>query len=418
MLSSYGLMTYTHCRCIYLDYNATTPLAAEVAAAMRPYLEEAYGNPSSLHWAGRPAREAVDAARSQVAALLGCDTNEVAFTSGGTEANNQALKGVYFARHRRGLRTHIITSQIEHPAVLQPCRFLESLGAEVTRLRVDRQGLVDPDDVRRAIRPETGLVSIMHANNEVGTIQPIADIAALARRHGIHCHTDAAQTAGKLSVDVAALGVDLLTIAGHKLYGPKGVGVLFVRRGVEIEPLLHGAGHEAGRRASTESVLQIVGLGAACELARRALRPPSVLGEHLRRGGESSASPRHVGLTPRRSPESDIERLRDHFWLQLQATWGDRVVLNGHVQRRLPNTLSVGFLGCSGHELLARLPQVAASTGSACHAGSTHLSPVLEAMGVSPDVGLGTIRFSLGRSTTAEEIDEVVEALAALRPPD
>ncbi|MDA1229286.1 MAG: cysteine desulfurase family protein [Planctomycetota bacterium] len=365
----------------YLDFNASTPLAPEVITAMSPFLAEGYGNPSSLHWAGLPARDAVETARSQVAALLCCDATEVVFTSGGTEANNHALKGLFFKRRVGNRPFHMITSQIEHPAVLEPCRFLESLGAEVTRLRVDRHGLVDPDDVRRAIRPHTALVSIMHANNEVGSIQPVSAIAAVSREHGVLCHTDAAQTTGKISVDVEGLGVDLLSIAGHKFYGPKGVGALFVREGIELEPLMHGARHEAGRRAGTENILEIVGLGAACELALHWIN------------------------------DTGISQLRDHFWRRLQAQFGDRVVLNGHPEQRLPNTLNVSFLGQDGNEILAHMSNICASTGSACHAGSTHISPVLEAMGVATDVGRGAVRFSLGRSTTQAELDAVVVSL-------
>lgn len=371
---------------IYLDCNATTPIAPEVAAAMQPYLAEGYGNPSSLHWAGLPARDAVERARSQVAALLACDATEIVFTSGGTEANNHAIKGAFFStRSRANFRPHVITTQVEHPAVLEPCRFLEKLGADVSRLPVDRFGTVDPDDVRKAIRPETVLVSVMHANNEVGTIQPIGEIARIAREHGVLCHTDAAQSVGKIEVDVETLGVDLLTVAGHKLYGPKGVGALFVREGLELEPLLHGAGHEAGRRAGTENVLEVVGLGAACELARQWIDHPGVL------------------------------RLRDRFWRELQKRFGDSVVLNGHPEKRLPNTLNVSFIGQIGTELLAQMPQVAASTGSACHAGSTSISPVLAAMGVSLAIGLGSLRFSLGRATTADEVDFVAENLLQQR---
>jgi len=368
-------------RPIYLDYNATTPIADEVAAAMSQLLREPCGNPSSLHWAGLPARDAIEKARSQLASLLCCDATEVVFTSGGTEADNQAIKGPFFARRARGRPFHVITSGIEHPAVLEPCDFIERLGAEVTRLPVDRHGLVDPDDVRRAIRPGTVLISIMHANNEVGTIQPLAEIASIGREHGVLVHTDAAQTVGKIPVDVEGLGVDLLTVAGHKLYGPKGVGALYVREGVELEPLLHGADHEAGRRAGTENVVQIVGLGAACESAQLWIDDDSVSG------------------------------LRDNLWAGLQAAFGDGVVLNGHPTRRLPNTLNVGFRGKVGGEILAAMPGLAASTGSACHAGKTHISPVLAAMGVPHDVALGAVRFSLGRETTRTEIDAVVEML-------
>jgi cysteine desulfurase len=369
---------------IYLDYNATTPLAPEVAAAMVPYFEEAYGNPSSLHWAGLPARDAVEEARSQVAALLCCDATEVVFTSGGTEANNHAIKGLFFSRRTAGKPFHVITSQIEHPAVLEPCRFIEGIGAEVTRLPVDRFGWVDPDSVAKAIRPHTALISIMHANNEVGTIQPIVEIAQIAREHGVLSHTDAAQTVGKIPTDVEALGVDLLTVAGHKLYAPKGVGALFIREGVTLEPLLHGAGHEAGRRAGTENILQIIGLGTACELAQNWIDDPQV------------------------------RTLRDALWHRLQQGFGDSVALNGHPEHRLSNTLNVSFRGHQGHEILARLPKLAASTGSACHAGSLHISPVLAAMGVPRDVGLGAVRFSLGRSTTQREIDLVANMLADL----
>lgn len=372
---------------IYLDYNATTPLAPEGAAAMSPFLTGMYGNPSSLHWAGLPARDAVETARSQVAALLCCDATEVVFTSGGSEANNHAIKGLYFAAPKHSGHFHIITSRIEHPAVLEPCRFLETLGAEVTRLPVDGHGLVSPDDVRRAIRPGTALVSIMHANNEVGTIQPIAEIAAIAHDHGVLCHTDAAQTVGKIPVDVESLGVDLDSVAGHKLYGPKGVGALFVREGLELESLLHGAAHEAGRRAGTENVLEIVGLGAACELAQRWI------------------------------DDASIAALRDRLWHSLLERFADEVVLNGHPDQRLPNTLNVGFRGQIGNEILAAMPNVAASTGSACHAGSTQISPVLAEMQVPQDVALGAVRFSLGRDTTAGEIEAVAELLSQVFRP-
>ncbi|HMG33095.1 MAG TPA: cysteine desulfurase family protein [Blastocatellia bacterium] len=364
---------------IYLDFNATTPIAAEVAAAMRQALAEPFGNPSSEHWAGLPARQAVEKARIQAAELLHCNSDEVVFTSGGSESNNHALKGVFFAKDVRG--GHIITTQVEHPAVLNPCRFLERLGASVTYLPVDCFGRVDPDDVRRALTPRTILISVMQANNEVGTLQPISEIARIASERGILSHTDAAQSAGKIPVRVDELGVDLLSLAGHKLYAPKGVGVLYVRKGVCLEPLIHGAGHESGRRAGTENILLNVGLGAACELAQ-----PWV-------GAES------------------IRQLRDLMWELLQTRFGKRVVLNGHPTERLPNTLNVSFVGRIGSTILSGLKGVAASTGSACHSGSVDLSPVLKAMQVPPEIGMGAIRFSLGRTTTREEIEQVVSRI-------
>jgi cysteine desulfurase len=363
---------------IYLDFNASTPLAPEVAAAMRAVLDAPYGNPSSDHWAGRPAREAVEKARSQVAGLLGCDASEVVFTSGGSESNNYALKGVFYARSIT--RPHIITTQVEHPAIINPCRFLERLGAAVTYLPVDAFGRIDPNDVRRALTPETILISVMHANNEVGTIQPIAEIGRIARERGILFHTDAAQSVGKIPTKVRELGVDLLSVAGHKLYGPKGVGALYVREGIQLEPLIHGAGHESGRRAGTENVLLEVGLGAACELAGP-----------------------WIGM-------SSIQKLRDLFWLRL-AEFDGGAILNGHPVDRLPNTLNVSFPGRVGAEILRGLDGVAASTGSACHSGSVELSPVLKAMRVPPESGMGAIRFSLGRTTTEKEIESVVMGL-------
>jgi len=370
--------TYRH---IYLDFNASTPTAPEVVDAMRMVLEEPYGNPSSGHWAGSPAREAVDKARMQVAGLLGCKTNEIVFTSGGSEANNHALKGVFFASG--GADAHIVTTEVEHPAVINPCRFLERLGATVTYLRVDGFGRVNPDDVRRALRPSTILVSVMHANNEVGTIQPIEEIAQITHEAGILLHSDAAQSAGKISFTVQGLGVDLLSVAGHKLYAPKGVGALYIRDGISLEPLIHGASHESGRRAGTENVLLDVALGAACDLARR-------------KGMDA------------------VRELRDLFWCLLQDKFGDRVVLNGHPIERLPNTLNVSFVAQVGAEILGRLPGVAASTGSACHAGSVELSPVLRVMGIAPEIGMGAIRFSLGRTTTRGEIEAVVEELSPI----
>ena len=367
---------------IYLDYNASTPIAPEAVEAMRPFLTQHYGNPSSPHWAGAPAKDAVERARAQVAGLLDCDPTEVVFTSGGSESNNHAIKGVFFAHRERG--EHIITTAVEHPATLAPCRFLEKLGAKVTILPVDPFGRVDPDEVRRAITPRTILISVMHANNEVGTIQPIAEIAAIARQAGVLFHTDAAQSVGKIPTGVDTLGVDLLSLAGHKLYAPKGIGALYIREGTRIEPFMHGAGHEEGRRAGTENVLLAVALGAACDVA----------------GGWIDAP--------------QVEKLRDRFWDSLRQTFGVKVTLNGHPTQRLANTLNVNFPGHIGAEILGRLPQVAASTGSACHAGSVTLSPVLAAMGVPLEEGMGAVRFSLGRATTWEELEEVVHLLRPL----
>ena len=368
-------------RKIYLDFNASTPICPEAVEAMRPFLTDHYGNPSSLHWAGTPAKDAVEKARGQVAGLLGCDPTEVVFTSGGSESNNHAIKGVFFAIRDRG--DHIITTAVEHPATINPCRFLEKLGAKVTVLPVDRFGMVDPNDVWKAITPGTILITVMHANNEVGTIEPIPEITAIAREAGIPFHTDAAQTVGKISTDVEELGVDLLSVAGHKVYAPKGIGALYIREGTRVEPFVHGAGHEAGRRAGTENVLLAVALGAACEVARTWVGMPQ------------------------------IKPLRDRFWDGLREIFGEKVTLNGHPSDRLPNTVNVNFVGNVGAEVLAMLPGVAASTGSACHAGSVTLSPVLSAMGVPPGEGMGAIRFSLGRATTWEEMEEILGVLEA-----
>ena len=365
---------------IYLDYNASTPIAPRVAEVMRRMMGEAFGNPSSSHWAGRPARAAVETARAQVATLLGCSPEEIIFTSGGSESNNLALKGLFFAKPQA--HAHIITTRVEHPAIVEPCRFLERLGARVTWLPVDTSGRVDPEDLRRAITAETLLVSVMHANNEVGTIQPIAECAAIAREHGVPFHTDAAQSVGKIPTLVDDLGVDLLTLAGHKFYGPKGVGALYVRAGTALEPLIHGAAHESGRRAGTESALLAAALGEAATLA-----------------GD---------LAPMQAVKALRDRLRD----ALAAELGEQVVFHGHPERVLPNTLNLSFLGTTGADVLAGLDGVAASTGSACHSGRVELSPVLRAMGVSPEAGQGAVRFSLGRETTAGEVDAVLRLIA------
>jgi cysteine desulfurase len=364
---------------IYLDFNASTPIAPEVAEAMKPFLVQHFGNPSSQHWAGIPAKEAVEHARQQVSDLLQCSPGEIVFTSGGSESNNHAIKGVFFALKEKG--NHIITTQIEHPAVLNPCRFLEKLGAEVTYVGVDSYGRVNPEEVEKAITKKTILITVMHANNEVGTIQPIIRISNIAKKHRILFHTDAAQSVGKIVTRVDDLGVDLLSIAGHKLYAPKGIGALYVRKGTPIEPLIHGAGHESGRRAGTENVLFMVGLGKACEIAKKYMDDDRIL------------------------------KLRDRFWKLLQGNFGDALTLNGHPVRRLPNTLNVSFVGKVGAEILSKLDGVAASTGAACHAGSVELSPVLKAMGIPPEVGMGAIRFSLGRTTTVQELETVIQLL-------
>ena len=367
-------------RRIYLDYNASTPLDPGVAQAMRSVLEDSYGNPSSAHWAGRAAKQILEEARADVAAFIGCTPAEIVFTSGGSEANNLALKGTFYSRPN--LPVHIITTQIEHPAILEPCRFLSQLGAQITYLPVDSTGLVDPDDVRRAITSATRLISIMHANSEVGTIQPIGACAEVARDHGIPFHTDAAQSVGKIPTRVDELGVAMLSVVGHKLYAPKGIGALYIRAGTKLEPLIHGAGHEGGRRAGTESAMLAAGLAAACRLAT------------------------DLAWTER------VRALRDQLWSSLHTRLGNRVVLNGHPERRLPNTLNVSFVGRAGGDILAALEGVAASTGSACHSGRVELSPVLRAMGITEHVGMGAVRFSLGRATTANEITEVADRVS------
>ena len=375
-------------RPIYLDYNATTPIDPAVAAAMLPYLHEHFGNPSSSHAYGQKARQAVEDARSQLAALLGCQPHEIIFTSGGTEANNQALFGIAAALRDRG--NHLITSRVEHPAILEPCLALLEQGLDITFLPVDAQGQVRPDEVAAAIRPDTILVSIMHANNEVGTIQPIPAIAAVTRKHGVLLHTDAAQSVGKIPTQVDDLGVDLLTVAGHKLYAPKGIGALYVRDGVPLRRWLYGAGQERGLRPGTENVLEIVGLGEAAALV-------------MDRGEQETLH---------------LKRLRDRLQGSLQKAIPDAVV-HGHPDERLPNTLSMAFPGCRTDELLSALRGVAVSAGAACHSDSVKVSHVLEAMGVPMALAQGTLRFSVGRYTTEAEIDlavaEIVPVVQRIR---
>lgn len=382
---------------IYLDYNATTPVDPAVADAITHAMKELWGNPSSSHAYGQAAHAAVEAARAQVAALIGAEPDEIVFTGGGSEASNLAIKGACLAQPRGGFwgrlfggrapdSCHVVTTAVEHPATAEPVAFLRHLGARVDVVRVNRFGMVDPDDVaRRLPRRDRGLITVMHSNNEVGTLMSVRAIAATARRYGYLVHTDCAQSLGKVPVDVKELGVDLLTIAGHKLYAPKGVGALYVRRGVQLEPLVHGAGHEGGRRAGTENVPYIVGLGVAAEIARKSLPAAA---EKLR-------------------------SLRDRLHENLKARLGGRVVLNGHPTERLPNTLNVNFVGHVGAELLAKVPGVAASTGSACHEGKVSQSPVLCAMRVPPEIGRGAVRLSVGRWTTEDEVDRAADLLAA-----
>lgn len=367
---------------IYLDYNATTPIDPAVAEAMMPYILEHYGNPSSSHELGRTAQQAVEKARVQVAALLNASPDEIIFTSGGSESNNMVIKGIAWKYYSKG--NHIITSAIEHPSVLSVCTYLEKQGYQITYLSVDSFGQVRPADLEAAITGQTILVSVMHANNETGTIQPIQELATISHRHGAFFHTDAAQSVGKIATDVKQLGIDFLTVAGHKLYAPKGIGALYIRQGVQLDPFIHGAGHERGLRAGTENVVHDVALGQACAMVQANL------------------------------PITNIQDLTDYFWTQLQLQFGDQVVLNGHPAERLPNTLNVSFIDRRGYEILDLLSNVAASTGSACHAGQTSLSPVLRAMGIPENIGLGAIRFSLGRFTNKANIDEVISQLVPL----
>ncbi|MGW8223342.1 MAG: cysteine desulfurase family protein [Syntrophobacteria bacterium] len=364
---------------IYLDYNATTPIDPEVAEAMRPYLFEHFGNPSSSHWYGIQTKKAVEEARRQLADLLHCNTEEVVFTSGGSESNNYAIKGTAFANREKG--NHIITSAIEHPAVLEVCKYLAEKGFQITYLPVDEFCLVNPQELQKTVTPQTILITIMHANNEVGTIQPIAEIAEIAKEHGIVFHTDAAQSVGKIPTRVDELDVDLLTIAGHKLYAPKGIGALYVRGGIRLEKLIHGADHEQDLRAGTENVLQIVGLGKACEIAKRDLEKNMV----------------------------HMQKMRDLLYQGLRHEL-DEIKLNGDPERRLPNTLSVSFKDLEANTLLAGIESVAASAGAACHSDSVKISSVLEAMQVPREYAMGTIRFSTGKMTTAEEVELAVAA--------
>uniref|UniRef100_A0A832A2Q2 cysteine desulfurase n=1 Tax=Desulfacinum infernum TaxID=35837 RepID=A0A832A2Q2_9BACT len=365
---------------IYLDYNATTPIDPRVVEAMRPCWETAFGNPSSSHAYGRQAKALLEEARRHLAALVNARSDEIVFTSGGTESNNMALCGVARAVMSRG--RHIVTSRIEHPAVVEPCLALMEEGFDVTFVGVDHYGMVDSDEMIAAFRPDTILVSLMHSNNEVGTLQPVKRIAQAARDRGILVHTDAAQSVGKVPVDVNDLGVDLLTVAGHKLYAPKGVGALYVRRGTPMQKILYGAGQERGLRPGTENVLEIVGLGMAAAVALEELPK-----ERIR-----------------------MRALRDRLQERLAAAFPEARV-NGHPEHRLPNTLSISFPGTTADALLSAMPEVAASAGAACHSDQVRVSHVLEAMGVPMEAAKGTVRLSVGRFTRDEDIDEAAAAV-------
>ena len=366
---------------IYLDYNATTPIDLEVVDAMTPFLKEHFGNPSSSHYFGQKAKEAVEKARGQVADFLNCNTDEIIFTSGGTESNNYAIKGLAFALRNKG--NHIITSKIEHPSVLESCNFLQSNGFDVTYLSVNEFGLINLTDVEKAITPNTILITIMHSNNEIGIIQPIEQISKLAKKHNIIFHTDAVQSAGKIPIKVTKLGINMLSIAGHKLYAPKGVGALYVKQDIKLTKLIHGAGQENNRRAGTENVLEIVGLGKACEIAGRDLSKNA----------------------------AKMRAMRDRLYNGLREKIRD-FKLNSQFENCLPNTLSISFKNIDANILLGKIiNHLAVSSGAACHSGKPEVSGVLKALNVPYEWAKGTIRFSIGKMTTAEEIDSAVDII-------
>ncbi len=375
---------------IYLDYNATTPLDPSVVESMKPALSHLFGNPSSSHLPGIEARKLVEKARAQVADLLNCQPEEIIFTSGGTESNNHAIKGIAFASSGSG--KHIITSNIEHPATLEVCKYLQQKGYYVSYINVDARGIINLDELESAIRKDTILITIMHANNEIGSIQPITEISQIARKHKIPFHTDAAQSAGKIPVDVQELGVDLLSLAGHKIYGPKGIGVLYNRRGLTIEKLIHGADHEQNRRAGTENVPQIVGLGVACEIAKRDLE----------------------------INQQAMQISRDALFDSIRQSLPE-VQWNGDPVNCLPNTLSLSFPGVDAQLILSGMENVAASAGAACHAEHTDISHVLQAIGLTAEQSIGTLRFSTGKNTTSEEISTasrmIIDTAAPLMSP-
>lgn len=368
---------------IYLDYNATTPIAPEVVEAMKPFLEDNFGNPSSKHWYGIQVKKAVELARKQIADLIDANLDEIIFTSGGTESNNFAIKGIAFAHKNRG--NHIITSSVEHPAVSNVCKFLVSQGFDITYLPVNKFGQINPEDVEKVITSKTILISIMHANNEIGTIQPISRISKIAKKNNIFFHSDAAQSVGKIPVNVNEMGIDLLSIAGHKLYAPKGIGALYIRRGTKLQKLIHGANHEQNLRAGTENVLGIVGLGKACEIAKRDLDKNFKY----------------------------MKKMRDRLHHKLKNS-NLNFRLNGHPEKSLPNTLNLSFFKIDASDALSKMPDIAASAGAACHYNKVETSAVLKAMKISPEYSMGTIRFSVGKFTTENEIDDAAEIITKI----
>lgn len=369
-------------RKIYLDHNATTPVHPEVRKAVEPYLSEQFGNPSSIHWAGRDVRKGVEDARQEIASFFGCQPLEVVFTSSGTESDNLAIKGVAFCKGNG--RKHIITSQVEHPAVMNACRFLGRQGFRVTYVPVNRYGIVEPDSVREALTPDTILVTVMYANNETGSIMPIPEIGAIAREAGAIMHTDAVQAAGKLPIDFGALPVDMLTFSGHKVNALKGAGGLIIRKGIQIEAVIHGGHQERGRRGGTENVVGIVAMGKSFEL--------------LRAGMEEEVAV--------------IRRLRDKFENGLFGRIPE-LVLNGHPTERLPNTLNISFRFVEGEAMLLNLDMmgIACSSGSACTSGSLEASPILMAMGADPTDAQGALRFSLGMGNTDADVEYAIDAI-------
>jgi cysteine desulfurase len=367
---------------IYMDHSATSPVDPEVFEAMKPYFTEGFGNASTLYKLGRDAKMAMETARKQVTSLINAEPKEIIFTSGGTESDNIAIKGTVYRLKNKG--NHIITSNIEHPAVTETCKYLEKNGFEVTYVPVDKEGLVHPEDVEKAITDKTVLITIMHANNEIGTIQPIAEIGKIAKEHGIYFHTDAVQSVGKIPVDVKAMNVDMLSLSSHKLYGPKGIGALYIKKGVRLEPIIHGGGHERGLRPGTENVPAIVGLGKACEISEKNLDKDM---EHLK-------------------------KLRDKL-IDSVLEQNEEAYLNGHRTQRLPGNVNFRFTGIEGESLILHLDSkgIAASTGSACSSIKLEPSAVLMAIGLKEVEAHGSLRLSLGRENTEEDIDYTIKAI-------